>query len=252
MIRHPIANYIENNKGTALKDIDQAFLYPMVKHIQNVQRITRIAPKSEHVITLLAEGLSSSYHITKMPREMFVDSLGPKLGGKGNAQLIYNAAVHTHSLVLNAAATGLLGSNTVVPSAVGEQLDHIKEIPDLATLFPGSLNFCSCQHCRSVYSPAAYFVDLLEFLRWTPDNKAFNILLARRPDLEYIKLNCENTNTLIPYIDLVNEILESYVIYKQTLPFIGLTPHPNDTTEGAISDELGIIPKIQITTHTRF
>ena len=91
---------------------------------------------------------------------------------------------------------------------------------------------CDCNDCNSVYSPAAYFVDLLQFLRkldkneagWTPldvlignyndpdPNKQFP---GKRPDLPHIGLTCENTNTLIPYIDLVNEVLESYVAFEK-------------------------------------
>jgi hypothetical protein len=37
-----------------------------------------------------------------------------------------------------------------------------------------------------------------------------NELLKRRPDLVKITLSCENTNTPLPYIDLVNEALESF------------------------------------------
>ena len=36
-------------------------------------------------------------------------------------------------------------------------------------------------------------------------------LLQRRPDLVDLELSCENTNTEIPYIDLVLEILENAV-----------------------------------------
>ena len=32
----------------------------------------------------------------------------------------------------------------------------------------GSLDFCECEHCRSVLSPAAYLVDLLQFLDREP------------------------------------------------------------------------------------
>ena len=177
-------------------------------------------------------------------------------------RLIYNSALHSHSLVLHAAINAITGLRNDIPRAIGTTSASIKEIPDIVTLFPGSLNFCECKHCRSVYSPAAYFVDLLEFLRWTPNNEALNELLNRRPDLEFIKLNCENTNTLIPYVDLVNEILESYIRYNQTLPYAGhklgtpfnpplpagvspppYSPHPNDTTEGATPDQLGVNPE---------
>ena len=43
------------------------------------------------------------------------------------------------------------------------------------------------------------------------------MLLTRRPDLPYIKLNCENTNTELPYVDLVNEILEGFVVWNGSL-----------------------------------
>ena len=38
-------------------------------------------------------------------------------------------------------------------------------------------------------------------------------LIERRPDLPYITLTCENTHTALPYIDVVNEILEYYVAH---------------------------------------
>ena len=39
------------------------------------------------------------------------------------------------------------------------------------------------------------------------------MLLGRRPDLQHILLSCENTNVALPYIDLVNEILEYYIVH---------------------------------------
>jgi hypothetical protein len=91
----------------------------------------------------------------------------------------------------------------------------IKTLPNWAELF-GNLELCDCEHCRSVLSPAAYFVDLLHFLQRGSKNTSgkspYEVLTEiYRPDLPHIKLSCENTNTPIPYIDLVNEILEYYV-----------------------------------------
>lgn len=48
----------------------------------------------------------------------------------------------------------------------------------------------------------------------TPLQKLFD----RRPDLKCLQLTCTNTNTKLPYVDLVNEVMESYVVQK-TLPF---------------------------------
>jgi hypothetical protein len=88
------------------------------------------------------------------------------------------------------------------------------------TLF-GSASHCACNHCRSIYGPAAYLVDLLEFLKNSGENDnhqtPLDVLRARRPDLEDIKLSCENTDTELPYVDLVNEVLESYVALNGTL-----------------------------------
>jgi hypothetical protein len=83
--------------------------------------------------------------------------------------------------------------------------------PTLQALF-GAQEACACEHCSSVLSPAAYFVDLLQFI-----NKAglWEGLLKRRPDLVDIELSCNNTNTEVPAIDLALEILENAV----ALPF---------------------------------
>jgi len=92
----------------------------------------------------------------------------------------------------------------------------------MAGLF-GNLDYCACEECQSVLSPAAYFVDVLEFLnKSAPNAKGFTPLdvligsidgklAGRRPDLGALPLSCANTDTAMPYIDLVNEILEYYV-----------------------------------------
>ena len=38
-------------------------------------------------------------------------------------------------------------------------------------------------------------------------------LFRRRPDLGCLELTCENTFTVLPYIDLVNEVMESFVVH---------------------------------------
>jgi hypothetical protein len=53
---------------------------------------------------------------------------------------------------------------------------------------------------------------------------------GRRPDLAYLKLTCENTNTELPYIDLVNEVLESYIQYNGPS---ALTAHDTGQTTSA-------------------
>ncbi len=106
----------------------------------------------------------------------------------------------------------------------------------------GSPADCECEDCKSVFSPAAYLVDILQFLDNCPRNAAGNNpldlllgrprnstdpiqLAGRRPDIGNLLLTCENTNTRIPYIDLVNEIMEYYVAnYHGQLPFPTFPP----------------------------
>src|SRR6185369_13817759 len=69
----------------------------------------------------------------------------------------------------------------------------------------GPFDACACEDCASVHSAAAYFVDILHFL---DDRGARQGLHDRRSDLVDIELSCGNTNTTLPLVDLVNEILE--------------------------------------------
>src|SRR5882724_4803842 len=145
--------------------------------------------------------------------------------------------------------------------------------PDYAALF-GSVELCDCEHCRSIYSPAAYLVDLLQFLgpnipgitpldpritpldvligsstkTWPDGPDKGKPIVGRRPDLAHIELSCDNTNKTLPYVDLVNEVLESYIAFDQSLPLktdangvpvVPSTPAPNESTPGVTAAELG-------------
>lgn len=46
-----------------------------------------------------------------------------------------------------------------------------------------------------------------------PQATPYEVLIQRRPDLPQLPLTCENTNTVMPYIDIANEILESFVAH---------------------------------------
>ncbi|NUN67052.1 hypothetical protein HCU40_20415 (plasmid) [Pseudanabaena biceps] len=112
-----------------------------------------------------------------------------------------------------------------------------QEVPvplNLEQLF-GDMDFCECEECTSVYSPAAYIVELLQYLRnnnlgpdpagGDPDpknnknikpgieNTPLEKLFRRRPDLGCLELTCKNTFTVLPYIDLVNEVMERFVVH---------------------------------------
>ncbi len=86
-------------------------------------------------------------------------------------------------------------------------------IPNYADLF-GNIDFKEGDDARSVYSPAAYLTDLLQMLddEFDDDSVDENVKFdTRRGDIKDINLDAENTNTLIPYLDIVNEVLEDQV-----------------------------------------
>ncbi|MDM4766660.1 neuraminidase-like domain-containing protein [Pelomonas sp. SE-A7] len=95
------------------------------------------------------------------------------------------------------------------------------DFPDLAHLF-GLTDLPTCTWGDSIHGPAAYLVDVLEFLRHrrlvsssdlgVPSRSALNLLLDRRPDLAEIDLSSENATIEMPFIDLVNEILEQQLL----------------------------------------
>jgi hypothetical protein len=112
-------------------------------------------------------------------------------------------------------------------------INLLKEIDGYADLF-GNQNFCGCKHCRSIFSPGAYFVDLMRFIEAHISKKHFInpgktdhalYLKNRRPDLWSLQLSCKNTDTLIPYLTIVNEVLAKYLerVFDETDVFEALT-----------------------------
>jgi hypothetical protein len=80
-------------------------------------------------------------------------------------------------------------------------------LPSYDRLFR-DLDLRGADDTRSVCSPAAYLADLLQLLHDHFQNPA---LVQRRPAIEGIPLDAENTYTTLPYLDIVNEVLAASV-----------------------------------------
>ena len=119
----------------------------------------------------------------------------------------------------NAATGGSSGGSGPAASASSAASDGgPAAVPDLQMLF-GSQDYCQCEDCRSVLSPAAYMVDLMHFLGNRPlvpgsplNGWALDILFNRRFDLWAVQFSCDNTNLTLPFIDLVCEVLEDAIV----------------------------------------
>jgi len=219
--RYRIDHYLAENQ-TALDGIEHKEV--LVQDLKVVQRVFKLKPTYEAVDALMSRNISSAQQVYFMGREQLVNTLKGTGINKIESKKIYQRAEYAYALTLtyfgqyNQAVSGLTPFGATALTLDAAVQEKIKAIPNLQTLF-GSLDYCECTHCRSVYSPAAHFVDVLQFLKERKtngsgihtDKNVMQVLLERRPDLGEMELSCENTNTLLPYIDLVNEVLEDVV-----------------------------------------
>ncbi|MEQ4720639.1 neuraminidase-like domain-containing protein [Nonomuraea sp. B19D2] len=251
---HPVDAFAEQH-GVA---IDAATR----RELRKMQRVYQITPSDTAMAALLRHGIDSAYTCTQYSEREFVARFGADLGGDDQARLIYAKASQVQHAVL-ALATGYLTGRAAPPLHVlaaplrergGASADAVTGRVDAAQLEElfGELDYCACEHCRSVLSPAAYLVDLLEFLDLSRSDEngprppvAFSgenpldVLLERRPDLAHLQLTCANTNIALPAIDLVNEILEHLVVHGLSLA--DYTGH--DVPDTATSAELLASPQ---------
>lgn len=178
-----------------------------------VQRVFKLSPDFEVTNTLLKDKLHSAHGIYRMGESQFIKKYGKKQGfSHKKAKTIWRKAESTHAASVTLIAELKATENAGSIAAFKSGKDKILDFPNWNNLFKGG-DICECKHCRSVYSPAAYFADILMFLkdRYSNGVSVKETLFTRRADLGYLELNCENANVTLPYIDVVNEVLEDVV-----------------------------------------
>ncbi len=183
----------------------------LVSDLQSAQRLSAYTSDFNAKIALKNKGLDNAYQIVRIPEKDFVISHTSVFGSDEAARKVYKQAEKHY---MNSAMIWAM-THPNIAFGTGSTPLNIAD-PTLSTLF-GTLDTCRCDECTSVYSPAAYFTDILKFLQSrTP--AVYHELIRRRPDLVHINLTCENTNRPIPYIDLVNELLEKSVLSHKNTP----------------------------------
>ena len=237
----------------ALKDIPEELRAEVVVQAKALWRTMAITPPdAPHVPPVLMKAnLTSAFHVGEKTESTFLNTYGGAMG-KETAQQVYTSAINTrirneHALmtmreaVRGSGLAAIDGTKTREErSSDAKQLAEANDIQlNLDSLF-ADMDYCECKECQTVYSASSYFVELLNFLRnnnlgsvsftegslnATNNNILHNTnkdiaftplgrLFRRRPDLGDLELTCENTNTVLPYIDLVNEVMERYVVYR--------------------------------------
>ena len=192
----------------ALSGIDQPEVF--TRDLEAMQRVFHLTPSENKYAAakiLWQNHLHSAFSIRMAGEE----ALFPLFDGEREiAKKIYQKSVLKQNV--SQAIRMLQNDGSGIEVRVMPKLQVVPNlgdegVPDLETLF-GDNGYCECAHCRSFFSPSAYLVDLFLFL-----NKAslLESLFHRRRDLGNIELGCENSHTPLPYIDLVNEVLESAI-----------------------------------------
>lgn len=247
----PVATFFRDNPVT-VTGLTEADLQVARDQLVTLHCVYQMTPNNEAMPVLMAMGMTSAYNVMAYAEAEFTLAfdnkyigiyakpapahLAEKIFRKANqiSSVTYNLFAIAKKMESDAPVASMSASAEVRDSVRDELLKHY---PTMESLF-GSMDFCDCEHCRSVLSPAAYLVDLLQFIdteesvwnnflaHWrtthggqeyphkdTAGNalKPFDALLERRPDIQNIQLTCENTQTAMPYIDIVNEILEYFV-----------------------------------------
>lgn len=190
-----------------------------VKKLMAYQRVLRLYPDVNVADELLSDKLDSCIRITNIGKTTFVKTYSNRFGknGAATARKLYDAALHSKSRVMHLVASvkNIAASpsfNAMLFNSVSDTVG--KTFQDMASYqdYFGTLDYCECAECNSIFGAAAYLVDLLRIIdqgitRPNPDIQAGLHLFDRRPDIEKIELTCENTNTLIPYLQIVNNLL---------------------------------------------
>ena len=210
-------------KWENISEEDRPQLRQTLMAFQRTQRLTENFDESE---ALLASGLDSAFAILKIPEAEFARRVNLD---EAAAFRIYRKASDT--AVFTGHALSIIEESTthapLLPSVLKlspnspnlEIINVLRDIDGYQDLF-GNQNYCRCKHCRSIFGPAAYFVDLMDFIDNHVSKPVFVeqdktnhplYLKNRRGDLWSLVLSCKNTDTRVPYLTIVNEVLERYL-----------------------------------------
>ena len=240
MLRDNVDVYLKDNK-VPKKDHEE-----ISDELKSVQRIFKLIPHYGKTMALRNAKMHSAFNIVSTGKTRFVNEIAPKAGlSPTEAKEVFLKAEtkHTASMLM---IGNLNDSMSGMHIASLENVSLAKKIEAVSINFPNLKSLfkltdsCECEHCRSVYSPAAYLVEILQFLdkRAVAAGNAKSELFKRRPDLGEIDLGCENANTPVKYIDLVCEILEDAITPDPGIAYTGNLTAGADPSKGKISATL--------------
>ncbi|CAN5793682.1 hypothetical protein BH11BAC3_BH11BAC3_12890 [soil metagenome] len=208
LIDNPQIDLNKENVYDLPADIQAQMVDFKIDDLGALQRVIKLSPSVEVTNFLSGYGFTSAAGILNEMNKLYPELI--ELTGYANTRdIMYNIA--TAVGITNIQLGAYIDANT-----------KIDAIPNTGFTEAGSTSifdndYCSCDHCSSVLSPAAYFVDLLKLLDFNNADsvKSIDALLKRRPDIGETALSCENAETPVVYLDLALEILENDITPKE-------------------------------------
>ena len=193
-----------------------------------IQRLYYMASGDKFAVikALMKNNYYSAFDVIKKGKNNLFDALSQseEALSQETIKYIFSAAETKVNKVLALLNKNTQANNSLMPNGIRGGVDpnagnnsiSVLRMPELESLL-GNQDVTDTKHCESVLGPAAYFVDLLDLMKQINVNQSTSLfvkLVERREDLEHINLDCKNALTMLPYIDLVNEVLEDYIADK--------------------------------------
>jgi hypothetical protein len=236
----------------------------VLNQLKGLQRLVRLTGNLNSAKALYEQGIHSALQIASIPQHKFISQYAhcfnvkedtpKKIKGKNKnghrekpkslvkpeacAKKVHKQALATKSKTIHMYAAIQQHTSPYYMATKADNTSTLtttsfKDLPSYQELF-GTLDYCTCEDCRSIFSPAAYFVDLMRLQANYVDVSGADYyqLNSRRPDLEKIPLSCANTNTQISKLLIVNTVLENQ--YNALLK-LGAT---DDTLDTVVSQNL--------------
>lgn len=233
-------NLIDEDSLTTLvwKDLDKEVVLPKLRALQRVMRIGVDITTAE---ALYNEGVHSAHAVAALLKQDFVKQYAKCFkSGKEAAEKFYELASARKSKAMVDMIAIKQQTDPHYRQSHFDNLskltdDEFDQLPNYEALFNLG-NYCSTSDCRNIFSPAAYFTDLMRMQANyipVPADPAppapYELVRVRRPDLTTLYLNCDNTFTEIPKLTIVNEVLSNTTattveqlntkVYPFNLPF---------------------------------
>ncbi len=177
LMKHNVDLFLKDKK-VAAKEKEA-----ITEELKSVQRVFKLVPNYSKTMALREAKIHSSQSIVSIGETRFVKEVAPKAGiEEKEAKEIYRKAETKHTAAMLMVGD-LQDSMSVMDIAsfetttLAKKLEAVsKDFPNLKSLFK-LVDTCECEHCRSVYSPAAYLVEILQFL-----NKRATFAISKKFD----------------------------------------------------------------------